>query len=265
MIACQAGEAGKSSGNKYLPVGEIADICHMENVRTRPISQADDQYLDDTPYGKEKAPEAGRKTDAEVSGGYTDNKLVDGEPEFALKDNLSAPPYWIVDAQKVPFDNSKHTVGAEVPSIIISPFVGDRGHISLAQKRKDGICTVEFSRELVTGSQTDVQFDDRNKRNVFGVAVFDNAQVRHAFGAIVLITLFKNWPGRAPFSDGQPVIRRVARGLTRCTSSRRGLDSHEDMCLDSPGSAYVRDKYQEERAGVEHNLPHPRLFRCGQR
>jgi hypothetical protein len=38
-----------------------------------------------------------------------------------------------------------------------------------------------FVRKLVTGSEFDVQFDDLKKAYAFGVAVFDNAQVRHAF------------------------------------------------------------------------------------
>jgi len=40
---------------------------------------------------------------------------------------------------------------------------------------------LEFTRKLKTGSQYDVQFDDLSKQYAFGVAVFDNAQVRHAF------------------------------------------------------------------------------------
>ena len=41
--------------------------------------------------------------------------------------------------------------------------------------------TLEFGRKLVTGSQYDVQFDDLTATYHFGVAVFDNAQVRHSF------------------------------------------------------------------------------------
>lgn len=36
-------------------------------------------------------------------------------------------------------------------------------------------------RKLVTGSETDVQFEDLAAAYPFGVSVFDNAQVRHAF------------------------------------------------------------------------------------
>jgi Ethylbenzene dehydrogenase len=46
---------------------------------------------------------------------------------------------------------------------------------------KDGVRTIVFTRKLVTGSEYDVQFNDPKKEYAFGVAVFDNAQVRHAY------------------------------------------------------------------------------------
>src|SRR6266545_3099024 len=49
------------------------------------------------------------------------------DPKFALKGNRPAPPYWIVDAEKEPFDDSKYKAGDEVPGIIVAPFTGDRG------------------------------------------------------------------------------------------------------------------------------------------
>jgi hypothetical protein len=51
--------------------------------------------------------------------------------------------------------------------------------------------TVEFSRKLVTGSEFDVQFNDLKKQYAFGVAVFDNAQVRHAYSPGVLKLVFE--------------------------------------------------------------------------
>jgi len=180
FVACHLGE-GKPYGNKYLPVGELADIWHWKGVRTGSVGQIDDQYLDDTKYDKEKSPDAGRKSDKRDGGGYADNKLVDGKPQWALKDNKPAPPYWILDSEKAAFDDSKYKAGDEVPGIIVAPFTGDRGDISARATWADGVWTLEWSRKLKTGSPTDVQFDDLSKRYAFGVAVFDNAQVRHAF------------------------------------------------------------------------------------
>jgi hypothetical protein len=43
-----------------------------------------------------------------------------------------------------------------------------------------------FCRKLVRGSEYDVQFGDAEKEYAFGVAIFDNAQVRHAYTPGVL-------------------------------------------------------------------------------
>lgn len=192
MAACHSGE-GKPFGNKYLPnQGEKADIWHWKSVRTGSIGQIDDQYLDATRYDKDKAPEAGRKSDPKTGGGYTDNVSDDKKgPKFALKGNKPAPPYWIVDAEKEPFDDSKYKPGDEVPGIIVAPFTGDRGDIAVKSVWKDGAWTHVFARKLVTNSDFDVQFNDLKKPYAFGVAVFDNAQVRHAYSPGVLKLVFE--------------------------------------------------------------------------
>jgi hypothetical protein len=56
---------------------------------------------------------------------------------------------------------------------------------------KDGVRTSVFWRKLVTGSEYDVQFSDLKKEYAFGVAVFDNAQVRHAYSRGVLKIKFE--------------------------------------------------------------------------
>lgn len=151
-------------------------------MRTGPVAQIDDQYLDSTRYDKEKSPEAGRKSDPKTAGGYVDNVSDDKKgPKFAAKGNKPAPPYWILDQEKEAIDGSKYKAGQEVAGIIIAPFTGDRGDISARANWNNGMWTLEFSRKLKTGSQYDVQFDDLSKAYAFGVAVFDNAQVRHAF------------------------------------------------------------------------------------
>jgi Ethylbenzene dehydrogenase len=180
FAGCHLGET-KPFGNKYLPAGEIADIWHWKSIRTGSVSQIDDQYLDDTKYDKEKSPEAGRKSDSKTGGGYADNKLVSGKPQWARKGNAPAPPYYILDSEKEAFDDSKYKPGDEVPGILVAPFTGDRGDIPAVVTFENGTWTLEWSRKLVTGSQYDVQFDDLKRQYAFGVAVFANAQVRHAF------------------------------------------------------------------------------------
>ncbi len=186
VSACHTGE-GKPFGNKYTASpGEKLDLWHWKSVRTGSVGQADDQYVDNTRYDKEKAPEAGRKSDASTGGGYASNATDDKKgPKFALPGNKPAPPYWIVAAEKEPFDDSKYKAGDEVPGIVVAPFTGDRGDIAAAGVWKDGVWTVELARKRSTKSDSDVQFTDR-KEYAFGVAVFDNAQVRHAYTPAVL-------------------------------------------------------------------------------
>jgi hypothetical protein len=193
MTACHTGE-GKPFGNKYTPnAGERLDLWHAKFVRgAASIAQIDDQYVDNTRYDEAKAPEAGRKGDPKTGGGYVDNVADDKKgPKFALKGNKPAPPYWIVDGEKEPFDDGKYKAGDEVPSILVAPFAGDRGDISGTAVWKDGTWTLVMKRKLVTGSEFDVQFDDMKKPYAFGVAVFDNAQVRHAFSPGVLKLMFE--------------------------------------------------------------------------
>lgn len=183
---------GKPYGNKFAPeAGQHADMWHWKRVRTGPVGQMDDQYLDSTRYDKVNAPEAGRKSDPKTGGGYADNKLADGKPQWAQPGNRPAPPYWILDGEKVPFDDSKHRPGDEVPSIIIAPFTGDREDISAQGLWKDGEWTLEFSRAVTTAGEHDIHFSDLGKAYLFGVAVFDNAQVRHAFNPQPLRLVFE--------------------------------------------------------------------------
>lgn len=188
FISCHTGEAGKTYGNMYTArEGELGDLWHWKSVRTGPVGQIDDQYLDSTRYDREEAPEAGRKSDPKTGGGYYDNQTTDEKaPAFALPGNRPAPPYWILDSQKTPIDLSRYRPGAEVPGIVVAPFAGDRGDIRSRAVYADGMWTLEWGRQLSTGSSYDIQFTDLDKAYLFGVAVFDNAQVRHAFSTAAM-------------------------------------------------------------------------------
>jgi hypothetical protein len=185
LAVCHLGE-GKPYGNKYVKEeGARLDLWHWKG-------QVDDQYVDATRYDKEKAPEAGRKSDPKTGGGYTDNVAEDKKgPKFALKGDKAAPPYWILEQDKQVLDNTKYKAGDEVPGILVSAFTGDRGDIAARYTYQDGVRTVEIIRKLVTGSEYDVQFSDLTKEYPFGVALFDNAQVRHAFSTGVFRLKFE--------------------------------------------------------------------------
>lgn len=201
FTACHAGENSdlKPYGNKYTAnEGELADIWHWKSIRN--LNQVDDQYLDSTRFDAEKAKEAGRKSDAKESGGYADNFGSMPDPADATKtvadksvpgytspsvDMTTGAPGYILDSEKVALDAAALAalpVGAYIPSIVKSEMVGDRGDLSAGWTWANGVWTIEFGRLLVTGSPTDVQFDDlATGMYYFGLAVFENAQVRHAF------------------------------------------------------------------------------------
>jgi hypothetical protein len=180
-VACHLGE-GKPYGNKYTPgSGQKLDLWHIKGVRTAPVGQGDDQYVDNTRFDKDNSPDAGRKSDPKISGGYSDNQNAGKTmPMYALPGNKVAPPFWLFDTRKAAFDDSKYQAGDKVPSIIVAPIKGDRGNITAKMFWKNGVWTYEIARKRVTGSQFDVQFNNLAKSYTFGVSVFDNSEVRHA-------------------------------------------------------------------------------------
>jgi hypothetical protein len=185
FAACHDDEPPKPYGNKYTEnEGERGDLWHLKTVRTGPVGQVDDGWLDHTRFDPETAKNAGRKTDAKTGGGYEDIELVEGKPAVMSRDGKAANKggsYWVMAADQVPFDDSRFEPGDEVASIMIAPFEGDRGDIALGLSWNDGVWTMEMRRKLVTGSEADVQFEDLTAAYPFAVSVFDNAQVRHAF------------------------------------------------------------------------------------
>jgi hypothetical protein len=200
FVACHSGENSdkKPYGNKYTSAeGEFGDIWHWKSIRN--LGQIDDQYLDSTRYDAEKAVEAGRKSDKKDSGGYSDNYASMPDPADSTKtvpdktmpgftspniDLTTGAPGFILDSEKIALDQAALDalpVGSYIPGIVKSPIVGDRGDISAAWNWENGVWTIEFSRTLTTGSETDVQFSDLTSMYYFGLAIFENAQVRHAF------------------------------------------------------------------------------------
>lgn len=202
FVACHAGENSdkKPYGNKYTSAeGELGDIWHWKSVRN--LNQIDDQYLDATRYDPEKAVEAGRKSDkkADGSGGYADNFASMPDPNDATKtvpdktmpgftspsiDSATGAPGYILDSEKVAVTKEEldaMPAGTIIPGVLKSAITGDRGDIPASWKWENGTWTIEFSRKLVTASETDVEFSDLAGTYYFGLAVFENAQVRHAF------------------------------------------------------------------------------------
>jgi Ethylbenzene dehydrogenase len=182
-VACHEGEQGKPYGNKYTgSEGQIGDMWHMKGMRTGPLGNVDDQYVDHTRFDAKASPNAGRKSDP---GGpeYKAFGLVNGKPEFMNKDGKptnAGGTVYIVDGNQAPFDDSKFKAGDEVASFFIYPLKADRADIKVAMRWNNGVQTSEVARKLTTGSKFDIQFKDLSAQYGFGVAAFDNAQVRHA-------------------------------------------------------------------------------------
>jgi len=181
---------GKPYGNKYTDEG-MGDIWHWKSVRN--VGQVDDQYLDNTPWSTE-SPSAGRHSDPKDSGGYVNNESEDKTmpmwmgPADAPKDGA---PGYILEDEKLPFDDTLFVAGDMVPGITTSAMTGDRGDLSAGWVYADGMWHLEIGRALVTGSEFDVQFNDLLLPYHFGLAIFDNAQVRHAFDSRPATLIFK--------------------------------------------------------------------------
>jgi len=176
-------DSGKPYGNKYTENEDgLGDIWHWKSVRN--VGQVHDQYLDGTRWSQDD-PEAGRHSDPSDSGGYTNNINEDKTAPMYMGDGdaygKDGSPGHILLEDAVPFDASLFEAGDRVPGIVVSPFVGDGGDISGAWMWEDGVWTLELSRALVTESDLDVQFEDMSADYLFGVAAFDNTQVRHMY------------------------------------------------------------------------------------
>lgn len=213
--ACHDGENPdeKPYGNKFTAAeGELGDIWHWKSIRN--LNQIDDQYVDWTTYEARKDAdngnkEAGRKSDPKDSGGFSDNYGSMVDPADSTKtvadkaipgftspniDMTTGAPGYILDSEKVALtqeDLDALPVGSIIPGIVKSEIVGDRGQISAGWVWADGVWTLEFGRALDTASEYDVQFTDLAASYYFGVAVFENAQVRHATQTGASFLVFK--------------------------------------------------------------------------
>jgi hypothetical protein len=182
-------ESGKPYGNKFADEDGLGDIWHWKSVRN--VGQAHDQYLDGVVWSEETG-SAGRHADPKDEGGYSNNVNEDKTaPAFMVADApKDGSPGHILAEEAVEFDASLFEAGDRVPGIVVSPFVGDAADISAGWLWADGVWTLELARALVTDSENDVQFDDMSAEYLFGVAPFDNAQVRHMFHRGVLSFVF---------------------------------------------------------------------------
>lgn len=178
------GISDTAPGRKYTTrPGQTIDMWHWKSVRSAPVGQFDDQFIDDVTDPKVNK-NWGRHGDSKTGGGYKNNKSKDGKtPAFMPKDGKTGG-YWLLKADAVPFvDTFKE--GDVLPGIVVSTFEGSRGDIQAQATYADGMWTVELKRALrTTGDKADtqdVQFADLTKTYPLGIAVFDNSQINHIY------------------------------------------------------------------------------------
>ncbi|HWG84697.1 MAG TPA: ethylbenzene dehydrogenase-related protein, partial [Deinococcales bacterium] len=177
------------------------DMWHWKYVRggfSEP-SQVDDQFLSDN-FDPKAGANAGRTSDAGQGGYYVnvrDMKLADGTtvrvPKYGPK-NGSTNEFILTQAM---IDNGTYVEltdvqvmalpkGTKLPSQIGRAFTGSRGDITAKAQWTDGKYTLEIKRKLNTGDKDrDVQFTDLAKTYYFGIATFDNTQIKHAVSDLI--------------------------------------------------------------------------------
>jgi hypothetical protein len=173
---------------------EIADLWHWKMVRMNQHAKMDDQYVGYWVPGSGGEEDAGRFGDAGTPG-YATNPATNGHPTYRGP-SLDVPPYYIFDNQKVALTEDEAVglqIGTEIANMITSGPTGGRANID-AVGVYDAVnknWTLEIRRQLVTDDVTDVEFDDLSRQYAFGVAVFDNAQIEHAYLPTVARLAFK--------------------------------------------------------------------------
>jgi hypothetical protein len=166
-------------------------------------------FMDDQYFGPPEAPRKGERytagywPDPQPGGGYRYNfKKLD--PSRRIDDTLVTPlklpaaldtakdqgkdpvldshtgRWWLIESEALPYSEAldRFPAGTRMPSILVSPFQGDRAHVSAKGEHARGGWTLEARRVLDTRSKHDVAF--RMDRPVyFSVAAYNSAQTRH--------------------------------------------------------------------------------------
>ena len=189
--ACHMADNGMNEGVKDTAPGrkftarqgQTIDMWHWKSVRSWPVGQIDDQFIDDT-KDPTKNKNWGRKGDTKTGGGYKNNVSKDGKMPVMMSRSGATGEYWLHKADAVEFKDNFKT-GDMVPGIIVSTFEGPRGDILAQANYANGKWTIELKRELKTTGENsdsqDIQFTDMSKSYPFGIAVFDNSQINHVY------------------------------------------------------------------------------------
>jgi leucyl aminopeptidase len=172
-------------------------------------------------------------------------KQADGSWKKLVDPADTGGTYYIRAEDKMPFDDGKFVAGDEVASIVVAKFTGDRGDIATAIGWKDGVWTSAIKRKPVTGSETDVQFSNLDDSYGFGLAAFDNAQVRRAFHAGAIQFKFAKSSRPVPANGGCGGNRgRLAGPFVSIRRPRTGRGARREV---GPAARSVRWRRGERR------------------
>lgn len=198
-------------GLHYTSDGSLADMWHWKGVRTGGMTPAliDDNYfgppLESSKEGKRY--KGGYSTDPKDEGGYELNynkldkdvplaesrilpkflplkkSLIESIQGASLEADSNDEGRWYLYEEEVqPYDEAKddYPIGTIMPGVIIKgTFTGDRGDLFAGANWKDGMWTLEVSREFDTGSKYDVALNG-DKDVYLWVAAFNHTQTRHS-------------------------------------------------------------------------------------
>lgn len=210
MVKCHV-----SDGKAYLNVpGEVGDIWHMKSGRSLPVISStqtgtptivdyqatsgrfefegfiDDKHLtyDEAPFGED----GGRHGD-EGSSTYGRNRngaktaplYMETNPadyidamvitQAEIDDGETLEVATATDSEIANAAANYETLNALVPERILRPPTGSRADITQSAIWEDGMWYTIITRELVTGNDDDIQFDDLEAPYSFGLSLMDNA------------------------------------------------------------------------------------------
>jgi cytochrome b subunit of formate dehydrogenase len=200
-------------GYHYTMDGSVMDLWQWKASRGGHLGMVDDQYFgpprDPTPAeaeGKARY-QAGYWNDpgrafyiynyaGEPPGGFRGPVKVQRLPKdwkatnaalgkFDLKPDSvdeEGSKWWMTEAESVPYSkelDAQIPVGTVLPGVLImGNYEGDRAEVRGAARWKDGMWTLETSRDLKTGSKFDKDFVPGRSLYMW-VSVFDHTQTRH--------------------------------------------------------------------------------------
>lgn len=216
-------DPNKGWGCKGLAIGDThrVDVWHWKATRTNPIGQLDDKWWGEADFDSKTAGRHGDSKPAEgLAGGYKSNVGADDSsvPAFLPDDSPDAVREGaIMAAHAVPYTEelaASIEPGTIVPGMVVEPFIGDRGDVSIVSNYKDGRWTLYMSRKRDTDSECDVRFSPEGIYP-FAVAAFEHAAKRHAYHYSVYRLVFPpEDPNVQPAvdkpADEEPAVEPVA-------------------------------------------------------